>query len=184
MVWAEAITDRLLASPATLGRGRLLAIDGPSGSGKSTLARDVAAVLRAGGHSAAVLSLDDLYDGWTGLNDALERRILDQVVEPLATGRPARWQAYDWAAGSFRTWHDLAPSDVLVLEGCGSGTRLLAPYTTLLVWMEADETLRMERVLARDGPDVVEPLRSWATLERQLFAANDTKARADLLITT
>lgn len=184
MAWAEAVADRLLALPPTLASGRLLAIDGPAGSGKSTLAGEVGHVLRNRGLSTAVVSLDNLYEGWSGLNHELEGRVLDQVVGPLATGRTARWQAYDWAAGSFGRWHDLPPGDVLVLEGCGSGARCLAPYTTLLVWVEANEAVRTERVVMRDGPDVMGLLRAWSDLERQTFAANDTRERADIVITS
>lgn len=163
---------------------RLLSVDGPAGSGKTTLAHLLVKRLHDVGMRATALSLDDLYDGWTGLDAALERRVLAQVLEPLAAGRSARWQAYDWAAGAFGDWRDLPPVDVLVLEGCGAGARAFAPHTTLLVWVEAAADVRTRRAVVRDGVDVLDHWAGWAALEQQTFTRNATASRADLLVRT
>ena len=59
------IADHLLVRAAgirpRLGGVRVIAIDGPAGSGKTTLGDALAE------RGAAVLHLDDLYDGWSGL---------------------------------------------------------------------------------------------------------------------
>ena len=178
------LTDALLARRPTLATARLLAIDGPAGSGKTTLAHRVETALTSAGCRAALLSLDDLYEGWTGLTPALDERVAAQVIEPLAAGRPARWRAADWAAGGFGDWHDLPLPDVLVLEGCGAGARRHAPYTTLLVWVEAAVTTRTERAVARDGVDVLAHWAAWAEAEERTFRTNDTRARADLRLHT
>lgn len=173
-----------MSRPATLGGGRLLAIDGPAGSGKTTLARAVAGRLDEGGIRSVVLSLDDLYDGWGGLDSALGARVAAQVLEPLAEGRPGRWQQYDWAAGRFDVWHVVPPPDVLVVEGCGAGAEAQAPYTTLLVWVEAEADVALDRMVARDGGDVLDHIDAWRAAERRHFAANHTRDRADIRLTT
>ena len=66
-----AIVGRVLGAPARLGPVRLVAIDGPAGSGKTTLAGALSDELVGRGAKAAVLHLDDLYDGWTGLEGSL-----------------------------------------------------------------------------------------------------------------
>jgi len=178
------VADEVLARAPALSRTRLLAVDGPAGSGKTTLAHGIAAVIADRGYRVGVLSLDDLYDGWTGLNPALESRVLEQVLEPLGSGHLARWQAYDWQSRAFAEWHDLAPGDVLVLEGCGSGARRFAPYTTLLVWVEAAPAVRARRAVARDGEQVLRHWADWAAAEERTFAANETRSRAQLSVWT
>jgi hypothetical protein len=148
------------------------------------MAHHIRAVLRAQGTAATVLSLDDLYDGWSGLNPSLAPRVLQQVLVPLAGNHTARWQAYDWAAGAFGAWHDLAPVEVLVLEGCGAGAVAFSPYLTLLGWMETDLETAGRRMIERDGHDVLEHLAAWRAAEQRHFARNQTRARADVVIAT
>lgn len=167
-----------------MGSTRLLAIDGPAASGKSSLAVQIASLLTGRDSSVEVLSLDDLYDGWDGLDAALELRVREQVLEPLRLGRSARWQAYDWAAGCFGSWRDLHAVDVLVLEGCGAGARLFGSYTTLLVWVEAEAELRAQRAVVRDGAAVLAHWSDWAALEEETFARNAVESRADLRLRT
>lgn len=179
-----AVADELLGRPPTLATGRLLAVDGPAGSGKTTLAHQVAAVVSDRGHRVAVLSLDDLYDGWTGLEPALEARVVRQVLEPLARRQPTRWQSYDWLAGEFGRWHELAPVDVLVLEGCGAGAWSYASYTTLLVWVEAAADVRLQRAVRRDGDQVLRHWAEWAAAEQRSFTASGARSRADVAVRT
>ncbi len=167
-----------------LAATRMLALDGPAGSGKTSLAHAVATVLSQRGNSVHILSLDDMYEGWTGLNPALETRVVQQVLQPLRRGKTAHWQAYDWQSGALRDWRDLTAKDVLVLEGCGAGARRYAPYTTLLVWVEAAAAVRVERAVARDGPQVLEHWADWAAAETRSFGTNDTRSRAELVVRT
>lgn len=184
MADALRLVDDLMSRAPTLGTARLIAIDGPAGSGKTSLAHVVSALLDDQGSTVALISLDDLYDGWEGLNPALSTRIIQQVLSPLSEGRPARWQAYDWSSGVFGDWHAVAPPEVLVLEGCGAGARALAPYTTLLTWLETTPEDAQACVVARDGPQVLEQLSAWRRAEHSHYAENHTRARADVVIST
>jgi len=71
---------------------------------------------------------------------------------------------------------------VLVLEGCGSGRVESAPWRTLLVWVEAPPALRLARGLDRDGEHLRERWTVWMADEERHFAANGTRARADVLV--
>jgi hypothetical protein len=159
-----------------LGAVRLVCVDGPAGSGKSTLARALGDAL-----AAPVLGLDDLYEGWAGL-DGVAERLDEQVLGPLAAGRPGRYQRYDWHAGRFAEWHDLPVPEHLVLEGCGSGARSIADHAVLLVWVEAPADLRLERGLARDGAHMRDHWLRWMGLEAVHFAREGTRARADVVV--
>jgi uridine kinase len=182
---AESVLAELDARPPLLGVTRLVCVDGPAGSGKTTLAGSVHALVHASGRRVATVHMDDLYEGWTGLTAKIEPRLLDQILLPMATGAKARWQRYDWSAARFADWSDLpSPLDVLVLEGCGSGALAYAQYTALLVWVEAPRAVRLDRGLERDGGQVLNDWLAWMELEADYFAANRTRDRADLRIST
>ncbi len=156
------------------GAGRLVVVDGPAGSGKTTLAGHLAAAL-----AAPVVHMDDLYAGWSGMAEGVDR-LGEQVLAPLAAGRPGRYQRYDWGAGRYAEWHDVPRTPFLVVEGCGAGARRFAPLTTLLVWVEADDELRLRRGLERDGAAAREHWLAWMAAEREMYDAEGTARRADV----
>jgi len=167
--------------PAGPGAGtgagcRLVVIDGPAGSGKTTLAAQLGAEL-----SAQVIHMDDLYEGWTGMSAGVGR-LVEQVLAPLAAGRPGSYRRYDWTLGGFAELHEVPLAPFLVVEGCGAGARRVAPLTTLLVWVEADDELRLARGLARDGEDAREHWIGWMATEREVYAAEGTAQRADVVL--
>lgn len=179
-VTARALADDVLGGAARLGPVRLLCVDGPAGSGKTTTAEAVAAALRARGTSVALVHLDDLYDGWSGLEGTLWPRLAAQVLEPLRRGRPGRFQRYDWGAARFDDWVDVPVNRVLVLEGCGSARRAADPVATLRVWVEAPPAERLARGLARDGTAMRGHWEDWMRGESLHFARERTAERADV----
>jgi uridine kinase len=172
-----AIVALVDSREARCGPTHLVAIDGPSGAGKTTLAARVAAEL-----AAPTVHMDDLYPGWDGLR-AATRRLESWVVEPLRAGHPARYRRWDWAAGEYAEWVQLPASEVIVVEGCGSGALPAGRALSALVWVDADEQVRKARGLARD-PGYAPFWDRWAAQERELYAADGTKARADLVADT
>ncbi len=172
------LAERVRAAPARLGGTRLVCVDGPAGSGKTTFAARLAATL---GADTVVLHMDDLYAGWT-LTGAVGR-LTAGVLRPLAEGRPGAYHRYDWYAGRFLDAAETVPcTRVLLVEGCGSSPRLLDPWSSLRVWVEAPAALRLTRGLARDGTAQAEHWRRWQDQEAAVFAAEDTRARADLQV--
>lgn len=182
---AEVVALVLRKSP-TLGRSRLLCIDGPAGSGKTSLATELQSELEQRDIGVTTLHMDDFYEGWSGIDatGTLEPRILDQALRPLAKGQRGRWQRYDWKARRFADWRDLPPTDVLIIEGCGSGALAYAPYITVLVWLEADRDTRIARGIERDGEAVLPRWLRWMNSEARHFTANRTRERADVLLCT
>lgn len=172
------LAERVRAAPARLGTTRLVCVDGPAGSGKTTFAARLAAAL---GPGTTVLHMDDVYAGWT--LDGAVTRLTDGVLLPLATGRPGAYHRYDWAAARFADVPtDVAVPEVLVVEGCGSSPRALDGWTTLRVWVEAPQELRLARGLARDGDDLAEHWHRWQQAEAAEFAREDTRTRADVRV--
>jgi uridine kinase len=165
----------------TLGAVRLVCVDGPAGSGKTTLG---AALARAAGRfgSVGLVQMDDLYEGWTGLTGDLTDRIARLLLAPLRDGRAGRYRRYDWALGRFAETHSVDPVDTLVLEGVGSGAAAYDELITLLVWVEAPQDLRLERGVARDGPEVLPEWLRWAEQEDRVFTRERTRQRADVLV--
>ena len=163
--------------PPTLGAGRLISVDGPAGSGKTTLAAELAA-----DSGAALIQLDQLYDGWGGLPGI--GTTLDRLLRPLALGRPGTYRRYDWHAGAFADTVTVAPTELLVLEGVGSGSAAIADLVTVLVWLDAAPDVRKRRALDRDGDSFAQQWDQWAANEATHFAVEETRQRADVHIVT
>ena len=174
---AEQLVATARARAARLGPVRVVCLDGPAGSGKTTAA---AAIAAAAGRGCTVLHLDDLYEGWSGLEGSLWPRLSAQVLEPLRRGRPGRYQRYDWSTGAFAEWVDVPVPDLLVIEGCGSARRAADAVAVVRVWVEAPADVRLERGLARDGVDAREHWVTWMADEAQHFARERTRDRADV----
>ncbi|NYG08320.1 cytidylate kinase [Phycicoccus badiiscoriae] len=172
-----AITTLVDASDALCGTTRLVCIDGPSGAGKTTLASAVAAAL-----AAPTVHMDDLYPGWGGLR-AGTQRAQEWIVGPLTEGLPARYRRWDWARDEYAEWVQLPSSEVIVIEGCGAGALPAGKAASVLVWVEAEESVRRARGVARDA-GFAAFWEDWAIQERRLYEADRTWERADLFIDT
>lgn len=155
----------------------VIAIDGPAGSGKSTLAGDVAELA-----GATVVRMDDLYPGWDGLFE-VDREVL-ALLRPLSEDTTGSYRRFDWVDAEFREAHHVDPVPLLVLDGVGSGNRAWRDLVTTLVWVEAPPDVRLARGLARDGQDQREHWVRWMRDEQRLFAEQDTRAHADLVVDT
>ena len=161
--------------PPTLGRGRLLCVDGPAGSGKTTLADEVRAIT-----GAPVVHMDNLYEGWDGLPRVGQQ--LERLLLPLSRNRPGSYRRWDWYADRWAEVVVIPPAPLLVLEGVGSGSRTTAALITVLAWVEVPADLRLVRGLARAGVHLDAHLPAWSVAEEAHFAREDTRARADVVI--
>ena len=160
------------------GDVRVVAVDGPSGSGKTTLAKGVVDAL-----GCPCVHMDELYPGWDGLAQAASL-LTAQVLEPLARGEHAAYRVWDWDAQAWGATRAVPDTTLLVVEGCASSVGPAGRHAAVRVWVEAPEALRMERGIARDGEAYRPHWERWAAQERALFAADGTRARADLVFDT
>ncbi|MGV8976405.1 MAG: uridine kinase family protein [Cellulomonas sp.] len=177
---AAWIASHVLDRAPRLGQVRLVCVDGPAGSGKTSFAARLTDRLDSTPVRVAALHLDDLYDGWSGLEGTLWPRLAAQVLEPLRSGRPGRFQRYDWVRGAFADWVDVEVPEVLVLEGCGAAQRAAARDAVLMVWVDAPAELRLARGLERDGEAMRAEWLAWSMAEAAHFDRERTRDRADV----
>jgi uridine kinase len=181
---AAEVMDSVLAHAPTLGHGRLICVDGPAGSGKTTLGaalrRSARDLLPADG-TVALVHMDNVYAGWSGLDTGMGT-VAASVVAPLRHGRPGRYRRFDWHAMAFAEEHVVVPVDVLVVEGVGSGAAAYDDAITSLVWVEAPADVRLDRGLARDGEGLRDHWLAWREAEDAMFARERTRDRADVIV--
>ena len=159
------------------GKVRVVTIDGPAGSGKTTLAANLASKFE----QASVIHLDELYEGWDkSLDQVLFERIQAWILTPLENGLPPKHLRYDWGKSAFTSWSEVAYSPVVILEGVGSGHTSLRHQVSQAIWIEADETLLLERVVKRDGEAVRAEMLIWQERERAYFDFHEVKNSANL----
>jgi uridine kinase len=157
----------------------IILVDGRAGSGKSTLAEALKNRLFKEGESLPrVIHMDDLYEGWRGLEggvDLLQRLIL----APLKAGRTANWQEWNWASGEREKWREFSGGTPLIIEGVGALNRVSAEQSQIRVWLEVDESVRFERWVAREGSD--DHWAEWAAQEVEFYARERSPELATLV---
>jgi uridine kinase len=178
----DGLLDRVQAAPARLGRIRLISVDGPAGSGKSTLAARLADRAEARGLKVLVLHMDDLYDGWDGATRGFGL-LRDHVLSRLAEGSEGRYRRYDWNLGTYAERHVVPVSmDLLIVEGVTAADRGAEPWPSLRIWIETSNDVRLDRGIDRDGEALRDRWLDWMRWERDHFAAENTRERADVIV--
>ncbi|NVM93615.1 aminodeoxychorismate synthase component I [Arthrobacter wenxiniae] len=163
----------------------IIAVDGRSGAGKTTVALELAALLRRH-RTVSLFHLEDIYPGWDGLAEGVERYV-STVLAPLAQGRTAHWTAWDWASGDWGPADDAgsrttAAADVVLVEGVGAAHAAARALVDVVVWVEAPAPARRRRALERDGETYAPFWDRWAAQEDELFAGGDVAAAADIVV--
>jgi uridine kinase len=156
----------------------LVLVDGRSGAGKSEWAK---------GHQAntgfTLLSLDDFYPGWDGL-DAGHWRVLRQGIEPWARREEAMLPLWDWKAMAPGGFVQVDPTRGLIIEGCGAVSRFTVAYATDTYWVEADRAERKRRALERDGEMFAPHWERWALQEDRFYGLHRSMELAQHLVVT
>ncbi|GGS70362.1 uridine kinase [Nonomuraea spiralis] len=175
----NSLARRIQALPPSCGPVRLVAVDGPAGSGKTTFAGRLGAALRC-----QVIHSDDFPVHWDDGPGTWFHLLDEQVLQPLRHGRPAGFRRYDWVRERYTDHVEVRAAPVLIVEGVGTARRSAAHLLAFTVWVEAPESVRLRRVLDRDGPELEPRWRQWFAAERAWFAADRTRERADLVVGT
>jgi len=156
-----------------------LAIDGVAGSGKTTLASRLCGDLK----SCQVVHMDDLYEGWNDpLSQRLTAKVIRELLEPFNQQIPIRYQKFDWILNRFDKFEDLKTSNILILEGVGSGQREFRKYLSKTIWVEYDPSQGFDRVIARDGEGIRGEMVNFLLDQNKHFIAELTKNASDYTI--
>lgn len=162
------LADAVTSGPP--GGRRVVLVDGGSGSGKTELGTLLAAVL-----GAQLVSLDDIYPGWDGL-EAASAMVRTDILER------SRWRRWDWAASIPAELHDVDPARDLVIEGSGCLSAANRELATFGVWLDVPESVRKPRALERDGELYRPHWHRWAEQERAFFDRERPDLLADLVL--
>ena len=157
----------------------ILLIDGRAGSGKSTLADLVKkGFFKAGESAPRVVHMDDLYQGWDGL-DAGADYLNRFVVAPITKREGASWQEWSWADNERSgQWREFRGGTPLIIEGCGALSRASAEHSEIRVWLEVPEDVRFERWVAREGSS--DHWAEWSAQELEFYARERSAELANL----
>ena len=179
----------------------VVAMDGKSGSGKSMLASLVAEYVHA-----AVIQLDDFFAAsipdaeWDSKSveqratDVFEwQRVRSEALEPLLSGRAARWYPFDFAAGlrpdgtyGIKTAYvELEPAPVILLDGNFSTGPQLVDLVNLMVLVEVPEIERHAQLAKRQDPSfLLEWHARWVAVEEYYYTCVRPRGPFDLVVTT
>lgn len=169
---SEILAERVRESAAAQSAPRIVVlIDGHSGSGKSTLADLLAHRL-----NAQLVTLEEFYPGWGGLEvgSAMVRGVLD----PENPG----YRRWDWSTSKAAQWVKVAADRDIVIEGSGSMSRANRALATFGVWMRLDPAERKRRALKRDGPRIHQNWDRWSVQEQAFFVRERPDTLADAIM--
>lgn len=190
MPTVEAYADlasRLLDLPRSAGATRVVAIDGRAGAGKTTFATRLGAALDAARTSWTVVHTDDLsthadFFGWWPT-------LVAGVLEPLRDRKPGSHPVYDWVQRRVTAQRVIPVTEVLLVDGVGSGRRELAGFLAYDIWLEVEVRVAENRGLRRDlaehptrQRDLTRFWAEWVRLEAAYLGAERGWDRADLLV--
>ena len=165
-----------------------IAIDGISGSGKSFLADRLAQAL-----CAPVIRMDDFY---LPLSDRVGERIslpgwnIDyerfscEVARAALDRKPIEYGVFDCCSQSISKSIRVPESRYLIVEGCYAMHPEIPDFYDLRIVIDADRSLCEERILARDGEELLKRFQNeWLPLEDEYLSAYMIRELCDILVT-
>ncbi|HEV2402715.1 MAG TPA: hypothetical protein VGS08_00770 [Candidatus Saccharimonadales bacterium] len=124
--------------------------------------------------SRSFVSEDNPINWWPNL--------IEQLLKPLSDNRPARYRSYDWKLKKFTRWHDLKPTDFVILEGVSASRKVFKPYLSYSIWLETPRHERLRRGLERDGETMRKQWEQWMSLEDAYIRREHPEQTADIVI--
>jgi uridine kinase len=100
--------------------------------------------------------MDDLYDGWDNALGADLTKVLLYLTDQHKQNKPAKISRFNWITSSFEDSEEIAPTDLLILEGVGSGNLAIQDELAALIWIDIDPEIGVKRVIDRDGAQVAD----------------------------
>lgn len=169
----DRVVDAALRVLRADPRGRIV-IDGRSGAGKTTLARRIAELA-----GARLVSLDEFYEGWSGLAGATA--VTARLIAAHARGSVGRYRRWDWERDEYSARETTVdPSVPLVIEGCGALSADAANDASTTVWIDGDAAVRKDLALRRDGESFAPYWEMWAEQEEEHIRRHAPQSLAQL----
>jgi len=175
--WITAIVESASAKrPPGRMTTRIVAIDGAGGAGKSSLAGRLADEL--GGvpivHTDDFASRDNPLNWWP--------RLVEDVLEPLARNRAARYRCTIWDQAGTERWGEVSPAEFVILEGVSASRNAFRPYLTYSIWIDAPRELRLGRGLERDGEAARAQWLAWMAEEDAYISRERPRDNVDVIL--
>jgi uridine kinase len=173
----------LLTEPPRCGRTHLIAIDGKAGSGKTTLANQLF-LATAIHRDVNIIHLDEVYAGWENALGKSLTNTLSNLLENLSNERTSSLPIFNWYKMAFDGWKEIAPSNLIIIEGVGSAQAAVRKFATATIWLDVDPAIGLQRVLDRDGNEFRDEMLHWQQAENTLFQNDHTRENADFILST
>ena len=79
-------------------------------------------------------------------------------------------------------WTEVAPADVVIVEGVTASRLAIAGDLVMALWVEAPAADRLRRGIARDGEQRRPLWIEWMALEEEFFSRDGAPDRADYIV--
>ena len=156
----------------------LIAIDGRAGAGKTTLAASFYEELSVD-KTAAVIHMDDPYDGWENALSEHLTQTLESIVKSHQSKVAFEIDIFNWQSMSFDSKRVIHPVDILILEGVGAGQKVVRDAGATLYWLDIDAEVGIQRVLNRDGNQIASQMKQWQIAQEIHFLRDKTRENAE-----
>lgn len=167
----------LAAALGKLPHGSLVAIDGRCAAGKTTLAGQLAEIYP----DSLVLHMDDFYVPAAQKtpqrmavpgNNVDWERFLEQVLTPLAQGKPFLYQPFSCHSQQLGQAQVQTPRALNIVEGSYSCHPALRNFYALRIFLDVDASEQLRRIRQRNGAQGLAVFREqWIPLEERYFSA-------------
>ena len=165
----------------------IVAIDGDAAAGKSTLAGQI-----AGYFGCDVIHMDDFFlppplrtderMGEVGGNVHYER-FNTEVATPLLAQKAFYFKPFDCTIMDFGDKKTFKPSKLTIIEGAYSLHPTLAHIYNYKIFMQADPTVQMQRIHARNGAEMAKKFESiWIPMEKRYQNELRIKEMCDIVL--
>ncbi|WP_415273768.1 ATP-binding protein [Aquiluna sp. Uisw_065] len=167
----------------------IVLIDGRAGSGKSRFTGQLAdLIFRSEKQLPKLIHMDDLYPGWDGLR-AGSTYLNRSILQPIAAGKQAAWQVWDWELGRRGTsnepangWRSFEGGNLVLAEGCGSVSKASSELADLTIWIESDAGQRKTRISARDQGQFDSYWAAWSIQEDEFYEQEQTTKLCEITV--
>ena len=165
----------------------IVAIDGRCAAGKTTLSRELEEHFLCN-----TIHMDEFFLrpqqrtaerlAQPGGNIDHERFLTD-VLLMLKKGLPFAYRPFDCHTMSLQTPISLIPTNLTIVEGSYSCHSALWDYYDLHIFLDIDEDLQRQRILARNGEDGLATFNArWIPMEERYFDAFDLRSRCEVYL--